>query len=60
MLLCTDGLHNNISNEEFADILSKKETLDETVRELVDLAMARGGNDNITLVLALYEQEADK
>lgn len=50
----------NISNEEFADILSKKETLDETVRELVDLAMARGGNDNITLVLALYEQEADK
>ncbi len=60
LLLCTDGLHNNISNEEFADILSKKETLDETVRELVDLAMARGGNDNITLVLALYEQEADK
>jgi len=51
LLLCTDGLYCHVSDQEIADILKQDWTLREKVRRMVDLALERGGTDNITVVL---------
>jgi len=55
LLLCTDGLTDLVSDEEIAGVLLRGAPAREGVRELVDLALARGGHDNITTILAQYE-----
>ena len=54
LLLCTDGLTDLVRNEEVADILGRHTHPQETAQALVDLALARGGKDNVTVVLAQY------
>jgi len=50
VLLCTDGLHGEITDDEIADILREKEELNEICRLLVDAANNSGGHDNITVI----------
>ncbi|MCX6131175.1 MAG: Stp1/IreP family PP2C-type Ser/Thr phosphatase [Proteobacteria bacterium] len=50
LLLCSDGLHGKISDGELSQIASKRGT--SSVLELVELANERGGEDNITLIMA--------
>jgi len=50
-LLCSDGLSNLVSQEEMENELREKESV-LAAKHLVDLANKRGGDDNITLVLA--------
>lgn len=50
-LLCSDGLSDKISDEELAGLLQGK-NLDDMVRELVAEANRRGGEDNISVILA--------
>lgn len=50
-LLCSDGLSNLIEDREMVELLVEK-SFQETARELVDMANSRGGDDNITLVIA--------
>ena len=50
-LLCSDGLHGVVSNDEIARILSSREPT-VCVTELVDLALSRGAPDNVTVVVA--------
>ena len=58
LLLCTDGLHGLVSDEELASAASG-EDLERACRELVALACERGGPDNITVMLArLLDGEA--
>ena len=50
LLLCSDGLYNNITRPiEFLPILEKPQ--DEALIELIDLSNRRGGKDNITCIL---------
>lgn len=49
LLLCSDGLTDLVQNEEIANIL-KAHPLEDSVARLVNLANARGGHDNITIV----------
>lgn len=51
LLLCTDGLHNMLTDEEILDIISGASNGDEACRRLIDAANAHGGRDNITAVL---------
>jgi len=51
ILLCSDGLSNKITDEEFAEALESMQQLNETSHELVKLANERGGEDNITLTI---------
>ncbi|HEY1996574.1 PP2C family protein-serine/threonine phosphatase [Paraburkholderia sp.] len=53
-LLCSDGLSNQVGDEEMASALA---TVDcrRACEVLVDLALARGGRDNITAVVAHAE-----
>jgi len=50
VLLCTDGLHGELTDDEIADIINRKEDLDTICRLLVDAANENGGHDNITVV----------
>jgi protein phosphatase len=54
LLLCTDGLTDLVSNEEIASILGRHAHPQEATQNLVDLALERGGKDNVTVVLAQY------
>ncbi|MBI4853111.1 MAG: serine/threonine-protein phosphatase [Acidobacteria bacterium] len=56
ILLCSDGLSNKINDEEMRDILLMQE-LDAACRDMVELANLRGGEDNITVVVAKFEGE---
>jgi PPM family protein phosphatase len=50
MLLCTDGLTKHVSDAEIADALQREQSSEETCKGLVDLALERGGSDNVTVV----------
>lgn len=52
ILLCSDGLTDQVCSREIRAILSTSYTLEEKVRCLVNLANSKGGQDNITVVLA--------
>lgn len=50
-LLCSDGLYEMVSDADIADIMQGRLRGDALCEELVDHANARGGKDNITVVL---------
>jgi PPM family protein phosphatase len=50
-LLCSDGLTKMVSDAEIAKILAADGTPEEKVAQLVNVANANGGKDNITTVL---------
>jgi serine/threonine protein phosphatase PrpC len=56
VLLCTDGLHDIVADDEIAQTVSMWHDPDEACMELVKLARARGGHDNITVVLVRTEE----
>ncbi len=51
-LLCSDGLSGKVSDQEMEKII-KNQTIDLTdkAHQLIDMALASGGEDNITLIL---------
>jgi serine/threonine protein phosphatase PrpC len=51
LVLCTDGLHNEMSDEEICRIISQKKTADELARELVARAVEIDGGDNTTSIV---------
>lgn len=53
-LLCSDGLSGCVPNAEMAEILAQY-SLQEAADRLLQLALTRGGQDNITLVLTEVE-----
>jgi protein phosphatase len=48
LVLSTDGLHDEMSEETIAAITSQKKNIDEIARELVTRAVEDDGNDNTT------------
>ena len=56
VLLCTNGLTDLVEDDRIAAVLRAGpiEPLNEQCQTLVDLALERGGPDNITAVLARY------
>ena len=50
-LLCSDGLTKHVSDAEIREYLERAVTAEETCRALVDLALERGGSDNVTVVI---------
>ncbi|MFM0056340.1 PP2C family protein-serine/threonine phosphatase [Paraburkholderia phytofirmans] len=60
-LLCSDGLSNEVSEDDMLAVLSNAACAN-ACEELVDMALARGGRDNITAVVVRAEDPnaADK
>jgi serine/threonine protein phosphatase PrpC len=51
ILLCTDGLTKHVTDAEIEEHLSTMESAEQAARDLLQLALDRGGTDNVTLVL---------
>lgn len=54
LLMCSDGLSNKIKDLEMREIASSSKDLAENCRHLIELANKRGGEDNITVILARF------
>jgi len=48
LVLCTDGLHDEMPEATIAEIVSQKKNIEEIARELVTRAVEIDGNDNAT------------
>jgi len=57
LLLCSDGLSGKLKNEEIRQIVSEAGELGAACSALVQAANDRGGEDNITVVLARFTGE---
>lgn len=55
LLFCSDGLTDLVTSAEMTDILDQRISIEEKTKQLIDLANAKGGKDNITVVLAIAE-----
>ncbi len=57
-LLCTDGLHKLVSREEIATLLADPD-MDSVAARLIDLALERGGSDNVSVVVVQVDSDAE-
>jgi len=57
ILLCSDGLSGKVQDHEMRSVLIAATSLDAACSQLIELANHRGGEDNITVVVA--EMEGD-
>jgi len=55
-VLCSDGLTQHLRDEEIAKAVDGEPDLDGACRRLVALANARGGEDNVTVLLVRCEE----
>jgi protein phosphatase len=55
LLLCSDGLTGVLADDEIAQMASNGDDLDAICGTLIDAANARGGPDNVTVVLVAVE-----
>lgn len=51
IIVCSDGLYNNVPQKDLLSIIKGTDTPDQKVNELVSLANANGGSDNIAVIL---------
>jgi protein phosphatase len=55
ILLCSDGLSGRVRAEEMLEIVSSSDSLKTACERLIQLANDRGGEDNITVIVARFE-----
>ena len=58
LIMCSDGLSNKVPPEELRETVGEIEDLSEACRVLIARANERGGEDNITVVIARFDGEA--
>ena len=54
LLLCTDGLTEMVDDATIASLLQNADSADRACEDLVTVALAAGGLDNVTVVLARF------
>ncbi|MFL6212564.1 MAG: PP2C family protein-serine/threonine phosphatase [Blastocatellia bacterium] len=57
LLLCSDGLSNKLGPDELKQIVEQTPDLKTACRAMISVANERGGEDNITVVLARFDGE---
>lgn len=63
ILLCTDGLWDNLSDREIFNILNQNKNKDQICKDFIRRANRKGGYDNITVVVYEYtknQREGDR
>jgi PPM family protein phosphatase len=55
LLLCSDGLSNKLTAEEIRQCINQSANLETACANMIAAAKKRGGEDNITVVLASFE-----
>lgn len=56
IVLCSDGLHGALSDADVTAVLRSESILERAVDALIDRALQRDGNDNVTVALARYHE----
>lgn len=54
LLLCTDGLHDEVEDARIASLLGNAQSAGEACHTLVSAALEEGGRDNVTAVAAFF------
>jgi PPM family protein phosphatase len=57
LLLCSDGLSGKVSDKEIGQLVTYYTDLDSARSQLLELAKQRGGDDNITIIIAKFESD---
>jgi protein phosphatase len=57
LLLCSDGLHGSVEDEDIAEVLQSDLNLETKCELLVRRALNNGGTDNITIILVQNDEE---
>ncbi len=52
LVLCSDGLSNKVQGDEIKNLIDRSESLKEACEALIGIANERGGEDNITVLIA--------
>ncbi|HEY8164204.1 MAG TPA: protein phosphatase 2C domain-containing protein [Gemmatimonadaceae bacterium] len=60
MFLCSDGLTKHVSDDEIAKCIGNAQSSEQIATELLDLALSRGGSDNVTIVVACAPERENK
>ncbi|MDD3243129.1 MAG: Stp1/IreP family PP2C-type Ser/Thr phosphatase [Eubacteriales bacterium] len=55
LLLCSDGLIRHVEDDELLQMALQKDSLEHITQQMVDMANERGGQDNITVLMARCE-----
>ncbi|MDD6880234.1 MAG: Stp1/IreP family PP2C-type Ser/Thr phosphatase [Firmicutes bacterium] len=50
LILCTDGLYDEVSEEELIDVIDSEVSMSILCNQLIEIANTNGGHDNITLI----------
>ena len=51
VLLCSDGLYNNVPTDDIASVLKSEDSVEQKVNELIAIGNKNGGSDNIAVVI---------
>lgn len=60
VMICTDGLTNEIQKSEIVSILNTSNSIDEASEKFICCAKNNGGRDNITVLLFRGDEEDDR
>ncbi|CDO02283.1 Serine/threonine phosphatase stp [Oceanobacillus picturae] len=55
LLLCSDGLSNKVTDEELHRYILADEDIEQIETEMIRLANNRGGEDNISVIVVMYD-----
>lgn len=55
-VLCSDGLSNLVDEAEILEVVGAASSTETAAQKLIDLANSRGGDDNITLIIAQVDE----
>ena len=56
-IICTDGLYDEVEDQEIIKVLSNKQPMTDVCSELIDRANKNGGRDNITVISLKVTEE---
>ncbi len=55
VVICSDGLTNHVADRELEDLLLSRGNVEEIAATLLQMALRRGGHDNITVIVMAVE-----
>lgn len=55
LLLCSDGLNDELEDREIAEVLRRHSAPEQATEALIDAALAKGGRDNVSVVVVEYD-----
>jgi PPM family protein phosphatase len=55
LLLCSDGLNDELEDSEIAEVLRTHSQLEKATEALIEAALAKGGRDNVSAVVVQYD-----